>query len=59
MMYTAGKIGTDLDDLPALAAVHDDCLSYLVARSLKPDLLRAYALAFRFLDLQFQVAIAA
>ena len=59
MMHTAGKIGTDLYDLSALPAVHDDGLSHLVARSLEPDLLGAHTVSFRRLDLQFQVAIAA
>ena len=53
MMYTAGKISTDLYDLPALTAVHDYGLSHLVARPLKPDLLRAHTVGFRLLDLQF------
>ena len=59
MVDAASWIGTNLDDLSALAAVHDDGLSHLLARSLKPDLLRAHTVGFRFLDLQFQVAIAA
>ena len=53
MMHTAGKIGTNLYDLAALSAVHNDSLSHLVARSLEPDLLRAHTVSFRFLDLQF------
>ena len=59
MMHTAGKISTDLYDLPALTAVHNDGLSHLVARSLEPDLLRARTVGFSLLGLQFQVAIAA
>src|SRR6266568_3933614 len=59
MMHTAGKIGTNLYDLPAFAAVHDDSLGHFVAGFLEAYLPRARTVRLRLLDLQFQVAIAA
>src|SRR5580658_4710005 len=53
----AGGIGTNLDDLSALSAVHDDGLSHLVAWLLVRGELGCCAVRLRFLDLQLHILI--
>src|SRR5580692_8323108 len=57
MVGAASGIGTNLDDLSALPAVHDDRLSHLFARLLVRGKLGACAVCLWFLDLQFDVPI--
>src|SRR5216683_1508814 len=57
MVDTAGRIGTNLDHLSALTAVHDDGLSHLLAWLLASRELCACATCFRLLDLQLHVLI--
>src|SRR5258708_34920034 len=57
MVDAASWIGTNLDDLSALAAVHDDGLSHLLAWLLVRGELVACAVRLGFLDLQFHVPI--
>src|SRR5580700_1630483 len=54
---TAGRIGTDLDELSALPAVHDDGLSHLLAWLLVSRQLGACAVGLWLLDLQLHVLI--
>src|SRR6266478_8938078 len=53
----ASGIGTNLYDLSALAAVHDDGLSHLLAWLLVCGELSACTVCFRLLDLQFHILI--
>jgi hypothetical protein len=53
----ASGIGTNLDDLSALAAVHDDGLRHLVAWLPVRGELGACAVCLRFLDLLFDILI--
>src|SRR5580704_9397132 len=53
----ASGIGTNLDDLSALPAVHDDGLSHLVAWFLVRGELGACTVCLRLLDLQFDILI--
>jgi len=57
MVGAASWIGTNLDDLAALAAVHDDGLSHLVAWLLVRGELGARAVYLRLLDLQLHIPI--
>ena len=57
MVDTTSWIGTNLDDLAALAAIHDDGLSHLVAWLLVCGELAACAVCLGFLDLQLHVPI--
>src|ERR1700678_3806315 len=57
MVDTAGRIGTNLDDLSALAAVHDDGLGHLVTGFLNGWELAACAVRLGFLDLQLDIMI--
>src|SRR5271165_5772848 len=57
MVDTASWIGTDLDDLSALPAVHDDGLSHLRAWLLVNWQLGACAVCLRLLDLQLHIPI--
>src|SRR5208282_3576277 len=57
MVDTASGIGTNLDDLSALAAVHDDGLSHLLAWLLVSRQLACCAVCLRFLDLQLHILI--
>src|ERR1700685_3507180 len=53
----ASGIGTNLDHLSALAAVHDDGLSHLVAWFLVRGELATCTICFRLFDLQLDVLI--
>src|SRR5271166_676981 len=57
VVNAANWIGTNFDDLSALAAVHDDGLSHLVAWLLGSRQLGACTVCFRLLDLQLQILI--
>src|ERR1700691_2028359 len=57
MVGAASGIGTNLDDLPALTAVHDDCLSHLLAWLLVRRELGWCAVCLRLLDLQLHIVI--
>src|SRR5258708_25025556 len=57
MVGAASWIGTNLDDLPALPAVHDDGLSHLVARLLIRGELGACAVRLELLDFQLHIVI--
>src|SRR5208282_2678522 len=57
MVDAASWIGTDLDDLSALTAVHDDGLSHLLAGLLVSWQLGACAVCLRLLDLQLYIPI--
>jgi hypothetical protein len=57
MVDAASWIGTNLDDLAALAAVHDYGLGHLVTRFLNGCELGACAVRLGFLDLQLHVLI--
>src|SRR5580704_9247903 len=57
-MYPASRIGTNLEDVSALASVRHDGLGHLVARLLERRQLGAFAVRPRLLDLQFDVVIA-
>src|SRR5208282_6665903 len=57
MVDAASWIGTYLDDLSALAAVHDDGLSHLLAWLLVSRELGACTVRLRFLDLQLHILI--
>src|SRR5208337_2937886 len=57
MVDTASWIGTNLDDLSALAAVHDDGLSHLITGFLNGLELGACAVRLGFLDLQLDILI--
>src|SRR5260370_7172703 len=55
MVDAASWIGTNLDDLSALAAVHDDRLCHLLAGLLVSWKLGACAVCLRFLDLHLHI----
>jgi hypothetical protein len=57
MVDAASWIGTDLDHLSALAAVHDDSLRHLVAWPLVGGELTACPVRLGFLDLQLDILI--
>src|SRR5579862_350873 len=57
MVDAASGIGTNLDDLSALTAVHDDGLGHLVACLLVSGKLGACAVRLRFLDFQLDIVI--
>src|SRR5271166_4535751 len=57
VVNAANWIGTNFDDLSALAAVHDDGLSHLVAWLLGSRQLGACTVCFRLLDLQLHILI--
>src|SRR5208283_1881604 len=57
MVDAASWIGTNLDHLSALTAVHDDGLSHLLAWLLVSWQLAACAVCLRFLDLQLHIVI--
>src|SRR6202034_355457 len=54
---TASGIGANSDDLSALATVHDDRLSHLVAWFLIRGELATCTIGFRLFDLQFDILI--
>ena len=58
MVDPTSGIGTNLDDLAALAAVRDSCPCHLVARLLNRRKLGASAIRFCFPELQLHVSIA-
>src|SRR5208282_2915955 len=57
MVDATSRIGTDLDDLSALPAVHDDGLCHLLAGLLVSWGLGACAVCLRLLDLQLYIPI--
>src|SRR5208282_5906964 len=57
MVDAASGIGTNFDDLSALAAVHDDGLCHLLAGLLVSWQLGACAVCLRLLDLQLHILI--
>src|SRR5208282_4326051 len=57
MVDAASRIGTNLDDLSALSAVHDNRLGHLVTGFLNGRELGACAVRLRFLDLQLHIPI--
>src|ERR1700693_2842125 len=57
-MHPASRIGTNLDDVSALASVRHDGLGHLVARLLERRQLGAFAVRPCLLDLQFDIVIA-
>ena len=57
-MHPASRIGTNLDDVSALASIRHDGLGHLVARLLERRQLGAFAVRPWLLDLQFDVVVA-
>jgi len=57
MVDTAGRIGTNLDNLSALPAVHDDGLSHLLAWLLVRGYLGACAVCLLLFHLQLHILI--
>src|ERR1039458_10350169 len=57
MMHAASWVSADFDDLSALAAVHHDGFSHLLARLLDRRQLRRCSVGLGLLDLEFHVVI--